>query len=186
MQLRYPLLLALALLLVLPAQAQQRANEEVRASPNAVVGQTIGTTDVTITYGRPSVRDRAIFGDSLAAEQPLVPYGAVWRTGANEATAITFSDDVTVEGQPLEAGTYGLFTIPGENEWTIIFNEAPEQWGAYEYDESRDALRITATPEEADFSELMTFSFDEVGENTGELVLRWADTAVPVTIGVGQ
>lgn|SRR5690554_6803305 len=179
MPLRYPLFLALAVLLALPAQAQQRANEEARVSPNAAVGQTIGTTEVTVTYGRPSVRDRDIFGE-------LVPFDTVWRTGANEATAITFSDDVTVEGQPLAAGTYGLFTIPGTDEWTIIFNEAPEQWGAYEYDEASDVLRVTVTPMQDGDTEMMTFSFDEVSEDMGRLVLRWDDVAVPITIGTGQ
>lgn len=176
---RYLFLLALGLLLALPATAQERANDEVRASPNALVGQTIGMTDVTVTYGRPRVRGRAIFGD-------LVPYDALWRTGANEATTVTFSGDVTVEGQPLSAGTYSLFTIPGEDEWTVIFNEVVEQWGAYDYDESRDALRVTVEPEEAAFTEFMTFSFDEVGEEEGELVLRWDEVRVPLTIGVGS
>jgi hypothetical protein len=176
---RYLFLFALGLLLAVPATAQERANDEVRASPNALVGQTIGMTDVTVTYGRPRVRGRAIFGD-------LVPYDAVWRTGANEATTVTFSGDVTVEGQPLSAGTYSLFTIPGEDEWTVIFNEVVEQWGAYDYDESRDALRVTVEPEEAAFTEFMTFSFDEVGEEEGELVLRWDEMRVPLTIGVGS
>jgi hypothetical protein len=179
MQLRHLLPLALGILLALPATAQERANEEVRASPNAVVGQTIGMTDVLVTYGRPSVRDREIYGG-------LVPYDAVWRTGANEATTITFSDDVMIEGQPLAAGTYSLFTIPGEDEWTVIFNSVANQWGAYDYDEASDVLRVSVEPEEADFSELMTFSFDEVEENEGELVLHWDETAVPLTIVTGS
>jgi hypothetical protein len=179
MQPRYLFLFALGLLLALPATAQERANDEVRVSPNAVVGQTIGTTDVTVTYGRPRVRGREIFGD-------LVPYDAVWRTGANEATTITFSDDVMIEGQPLAAGTYSLFTIPGEDEWTVIFNSVAEQWGAYDYDEASDVLRVTVEPEEAESSELMTFSFDEVGEEEGKLVLRWDETRVPLMIGAGS
>lgn len=174
---RYLFLFALALVLALPATAQERDSGEVRASPNALVGQTIGTTDVTVTYGRPRVRGRVIFGD-------LVPYDAVWRTGANEATTITFSDDVTVEGQPLAAGTYSLFTIPGEDEWTVIFNDVAEQWGAYDYDESRDVLRVTVEPEESEFTEYMTFSFDEVGEEEGELVLQWDELRIPLSIGV--
>ncbi len=187
MLLRYSfLLLLLGVLVATPATAQERANDEARPSPNAAVSQTIGTTDVTVTYGRPSARDRAIFGDSLAAERPLVPYGAVWRTGANEATTITFSDDVTVEGQPLAAGTYALFTIPGEDEWTVIFNKEAAQWGAYEYDMSQDALRVTVDATEGEEAEMMTFSFDEVTDTMGELVLRWADTAVALTIGAGQ
>jgi len=179
MKFRYLLPLILGVLLALPATAQERANEEIRASPNAVVGQTIGMTDVLITYGRPSVRDRDIFGD-------LVPYDAVWRTGANEATTITFSEDVMIEGQPLAAGTYSVFTIPGEDEWTVIFNSVANQWGAYDYDAASDVLRVTVEAEESDFSELMTFSFDEVGETEGELVLHWDETAVPLTISAGS
>ena len=180
MLLRFSSFLLLGLLLLAaPASAQQRGNDEARTSPNASVSQTIGTTVVTVGYSRPSVRDREIFGD-------LVPYGEVWRTGANEATTITFSGDVTVEGQPLAAGTYGLFTIPGEDEWTVIFNEMSEQWGAGDYDMSRDALRVVVESSEADDTEMMTFSFEEVGEAMGELVLRWDETAVALTIGAGQ
>ncbi|MEP0548185.1 MAG: DUF2911 domain-containing protein [Rhodothermales bacterium] len=180
MLLRHSLFLCLGLLLLAaPASAQQRGNDEARTSPNASVSQTIGTTVATVGYSRPSVRDREIFGD-------LVPYDAVWRTGANEATTITFSGDVTVEGQPLSAGTYGLFTIPGEDEWTVIFNEMSEQWGAGDYDMSRDALRVTVEASEADDTEMMTFSFEEVGESMGKLVLRWDETAVALTIGAGQ
>lgn len=184
---RHSFLLLLGLLLLaVPATAQERGNDEARTSPNAIVGQTIGTTMVTVGYSRPSVRDREIFGDSLASEKPLVPYGAVWRTGANEATTITFSGDVTVEGKPLAAGTYGLFTIPGEDMWTVIFNEGAEQWGAGNYAEGSDALRVMVEAEETDEAEMMTFSFDEVNNTMGTLTLRWDETAVALTIGVGQ
>lgn len=176
---RFLLTLGLALVLAVPALAQERGNDEARTSPNAAVSQTIGTTDVMLTYGRPSVRDRDIFGD-------LVPYDAVWRTGANEATTITFSDDVMVEGQPLAAGTYGLFTIPGEKQWTVIFNRAAEQWGAMNYDAGSDALRVMVEPREGDMDEMMTFSFDEVGEDRGMLVLHWDEVEVPITISTGS
>ncbi|RMG72406.1 MAG: DUF2911 domain-containing protein, partial [Bacteroidetes bacterium] len=96
---------------------------------------SIGTAEITINYGSPAAKGRTLWGD-------LVPYGAVWRTGANEATTFTVSQDVTIEGQTLPAGTYSLFTIPGESDWTIIFNKTAEQWGAYEYDEAADALRV--------------------------------------------
>lgn len=178
MHLRFPLL-AVLFLLALPATAQERGNDEPRASPNASVGQTIGTTNVTVTYGRPSVRDRDIFG-------ALVPYAEVWRTGANEPTTITFSSDVMVEGQPVEAGTYALFTIPGEEVWTIVLNSDSAQWGAMSYDESKDVLRVEATPESAPASEMMTISFEGVSETEGDLVLHWAETRVPVTISVGS
>jgi hypothetical protein len=148
-----------------------------RTSPNALVGQTIGATDVTITYGRPSVRDRVIYGD-------LVPYGEVWRTGANEATTITVEDDVMVEGESLAAGTYALFTIPGEDMWTVIFNSEAEQWGAYNRDESQDVLRVTVTPEAAPPMEMMTFTFEDVTDTTGTAVLHWAEVRVPVALSV--
>lgn len=178
MRFRYPLL-AVLFLLALPVTAQERGNEEPRASPNALVGQTIGTTDVTVTYGRPSVRDRDIFG-------ALVPFDEVWRTGANEPTTITLSSDVRIEGQPVEAGTYAFFTIPGEEVWTVVLNSDAAQWGAMNHDESKDVLRIEVTPEPAPASEMMTFSFEGVSETEGELVLHWAETRVPVTISVGS
>ena len=179
MLLRFSFLLLGLLLVALPATAQERGNDEPRKSPNAMVSQTIGTTIVTVGYSRPSVRDREIFGE-------LVPYDAVWRTGANEATTITFSNDVMVEGQPIAAGTYGLFTIPGEEMWTVIFNEAAEQWGAGDYTEGSDVLRVMVEPTEADAMEMMTFSFEEVGETMGHLVLRWDETAVALSIKEGQ
>lgn len=178
MRFRYPLLAAL-FLLALPVTAQERDNDEPRASPNASIGQTIGTTDVTLTYGRPSMRDRDIFG-------ALVPYGEVWRTGANEPTTITFSSDVTVEGEPVPAGTYALFTVPGEDAWTVILNSGTEQWGAMEYDEGQDVLRTEVTPMAGETMEMMTFSFEDVGETEGRLVLHWDDVRVPVTIGTNS
>jgi hypothetical protein len=157
-----------------------RANDEVRASPNALVGQTIGTTNVVITYGRPAVREREIFG-------ALVPYGEVWRTGANEATVFHVSDDVSIQGQRLAAGTYGLFTVPGEDAWTLVFNRTAEQWGAYEYDATQDVLRVEADVMEAPGStELLTFEFTDVTETTARVVMRWADRAVSFTVDAGE
>ena len=157
--------------------AQERANEEARISPNATVSQTIGTTLVTISYGRPAVKGREIYGG-------LVPFDQVWRTGANEASTITFSDDVLVEGQKLKAGTYGLFTIPGEDEWTIVFNNVPAQWGAFDYDSSKDALRVKVEPQKGRPIEQMMFYFQDVTENSGTVVLHWDETKVPFTIEV--
>lgn len=159
-----------------PALAQERASDDARSSPNATVSQTIGTTTVTLTYGRPKVKGRTVFGD-------LVPYDTVWRTGANEATTISFSDDVTVNGEPLEAGTYSLFTVPGEEEWSVIFNSVAQQWGAYDYDDGQDVLRISATPESAGMHEMLTFTFEDVNDGTGTCVMRWAETEVAFTIG---
>lgn len=157
------------------ALAQERGNEEPRTSPNATVSQTIGTTDITLTYGRPAVNDRMIFGD-------LVPYGEVWRTGANEATALVVSDDVAIEGNELEAGTYSLYTIPGKDEWTIIIN-SKLSWGT-QYDKSKDVLRFTVEPQKADFIERMLFYFEDVSQESATVVLHWDTTKVPFTINI--
>lgn len=159
------------------AQAQERGNDSPRVSPNATVSQTIGTNVVTVTYGRPSVNDREVFGD-------LEPYGEVWRAGANEATTITFSDDVSIEGQHLSAGTYGLFTVPGEDEWTIIFNSVPNQWGAYDYNNEDDVLRVDVTPEEGQHMEQFMIYFESVNEDSGTAVLHWSTVKVPFEIEV--
>ncbi len=156
-----------------------RANDEVRASPNAGAMQTIGTTMVHIMYGRPSVNGRDIFGG-------LVPYDEVWRTGANEATTITFSDDVTIEGQPLAAGTYGLFTLPTADSWTFIFNRTAEQWGAFNYDSAEDALRVEVAPGPGMGVQQMGFWFDEVSATSAKAVLGWADLTVGFEIGVSE
>lgn len=112
--------------------------KEERPSPLKMTTGMIDGVKITINYGSPAVKGRQIWG-------ALVPYNEVWRTGANEATNIEFSKDVLIEGQELKAGKYGLFTIPGENEWTIIFNSVWDQWGAYDYDASKDVLRIKVT-----------------------------------------
>lgn len=156
-------------------QMPDRENTVPRVSPNALVGQTIGVTEVRVSYGRPSVRGRTIFGD-------LVPFGEVWRTGANEATTISFSSPVRIEGESLDAGTYGFFTLPRADEWTLIFNNEPEQWGAFNYDSSKDALRVAVEPESAPTRELVTFSFQGVTDSTATAVLRWAETRVPFEI----
>jgi len=161
-----------------PTVAQERGNEDPRTSPNAAVSQTIGTTEVRITYGRPQVNDRTIFGE-------LVPFGEVWRTGANEATTITFSDDVRVEGEPLPAGTYSLYTIPGSDTWTIIFNDVANQWGT-QYNANEDVLRVDVTSASAPFHEMMTFRFGNVTETSGTAALLWAETRVPFEIQVAQ
>ena len=162
----------------LPALGQ-RASNKPRTSPNASISQTIGVTKVTISYGRPGVKGRKIWGE-------LVPYGEVWRTGANEATAISLTRNVTIEGQELPAGTYALFTIPNEDEWTIIFNKNPKQWGAFDYDPRLDALRVKVKPEPADHKEWMSFSFMDLSANSAKLVLRWEKLAVPLKIQVAE
>src|ERR1044071_7850835 len=148
---------ALSLALCVAAQAQLRTP---RPSQKATVMQTVGVTDITITYSRPGVKGRKIWGDppagsaagtatlddarTRAKDQVIVPYGHVWRAGANEATQFAVSDDVLINGQPLKAGTYSLHMIPGKDEWTVIFNSDAEQWGSYSYDSKQDALRVKA------------------------------------------
>lgn len=158
------------------ALAQQRGNDSNRASPNAAVSQTIGTTEVMITYGRPALRDRGYFGDST----PLAPIGSIWRTGANESTAITFSDDVMFGGEHVEAGTYSLYTIPGEDEWTIILNNKLS-WGT-QYDEAEDVIRITAEPAEGSDLEWFEIYFNELSDTKAHLNLHWGTVRVPVPI----
>ncbi len=126
------LIFVLSSLLALPTIAQI---ETPRPSPTATFSQKVGLTEVTIEYSRPGIKNRKIFGD-------LVPYGKLWRTGANAATKVTFADDVKIAGKDLPAGTYALFTIPGEDEWTIIFNKNPNQSGTANYKEEEDALRV--------------------------------------------
>ena len=160
------------------ATAQDRDGELPRLSPNAEVMQTIGVTDVHIAYGRPSMRDRDIFGD-------LVPYGEIWRTAADEATAITFEHDVRIEGEPLDAGTYAFFTIPDEDAWTLIFNEDVDQWGAYEHTPDDDVIRIeNVTPEEGPEREMFTILFEHVDATSGSIVLHWDNVRVPFTVEV--
>lgn len=161
----------------MPQDHPMRDNTMPRISPNGMVGQTIGVTTVQIDYSRPFVRERKVFGE-------LESYGNVWRTGANEATTITFSNDVMIEGQPVEAGTYGLFTIPGENEWAVILNKGADQWGAFQYKEGEDALRVTVTPESAPHQEMLTFTFENVTDTSGTAVLHWWNVRVPFDITV--
>jgi len=168
----------LILLLAIPALGQ-RGSDKPRVSPNASVSQTIGVTEVTISYGRPGVKGRTIWGE-------LVPYGEVWRTGANEATTISFSKDVTVEGEPLPAGTYALFTIPKEAEWIIVFNKNAQQWGAFDYNASQDALRVKVKPQAASPQEWMSFSFEDLSSNSATVVLRLEKLAVPFKIQTAQ
>ena len=141
-------------------------------SPAATVTQAVGLTKVTIEYSRPSVKNRKIFGD-------LVPYGKVWRTGANKITTIRFDNDVTLNGQKLAAGSYGLYTFPGEKEWAIVFHADDKQWGAYEYDEKKDVLRLTVKAEKLDkLEEHFTIAFDNFTASAADVVLRWEKTAV--------
>jgi hypothetical protein len=148
------------------------AKKDDRPSPPRKVENTIGDLKVTINYSAPGVKGRTIFGD-------LVPYGKVWRTGANEATTVEISRDCKVGGSFLRAGKYALFSIPGESEWTIIFNSVPDQWGAYKYDESKDALRFKVKPtKSASFNERLTFEIKTDERADGKVSLYWDSTEV--------
>ncbi|MEW6127804.1 MAG: alpha/beta fold hydrolase [Acidobacteriota bacterium] len=135
-----------------------------RPSPRASIAQEIGATRVTITYGRPNLQGR---------ELNQLPKGRVWRAGANEATSITFSTDVNIEGQKLAAGTYTFFAIPNEQDWTIIFNKVKLQWGAFDYNSTFDALRVKVQSQMAEPQEWLNYSFEPTNEKTAKLVLHW-------------
>ncbi|HSD71495.1 MAG TPA: DUF2911 domain-containing protein [Thermoanaerobaculia bacterium] len=158
-----------------PAAPPPPAMRLPQVSQGASVKQTIGLNDVTITYSRPGVKGRKIWG-------ALVPYGGVWRTGANAATTIQFTEDVLVEGQALSAGTYSLHTIPGEKEWTLIFNREANQWGSYSYDAANDAVRIKVSPVPGAPQEWMQFRFEDLSINSARVVLAWENVQVPFTI----
>lgn len=139
--------------------------------------QRIGITDITINYCRPLAGGRKLWG----AE---VPYGRPWRAGANENTTISFTDDVSVEGKPLAAGTYGLHMIPTADQWTVIFSKNSTSWGSFSYDEKEDALRVTVKPHPAESQEALLYTFDDVKPDSTDATLRWAKLAVPFHISV--
>lgn len=156
---------------MLVACASQNSYAQLLKVPQLSSTQTIiqdlGLGKITLTYSRPNVKGRKIFGG-------MEPYGVVWRTGANEATAIKFTDDVTIEGNKVPAGEYGLFSIPDKDEWTIILNKTAHQWGAYTYKQADDLLRFKVkTINHADPLETLTMQFIGVDQTKCELELRW-------------
>lgn len=166
------------LLAALPASAQERGNDRARTSPNASVSQTIGTTVVTINYGRPAIKGRSYFDEN----SELAPLGSVWRTGANEATSVTFSANVNFGGKEVPAGTYSLYTIPAEDEWTVILNNKLS-WGT-QYDESEDVVRVQAETMESRDTEWFNIFFSELSDTSANLILHWGNTQVVVPISV--
>jgi hypothetical protein len=160
-----------------PTQAQSLVLDLPRDSQHAQVTQRIGITNVTINYHRPLVKGRKIFGG-------LEAYGKPWRAGANENTTIAFSDPVSIEGQPLAAGTYGLHMIPGESEWTVIFSKTATAWGSFSYDPKEDALRVAVKPQASEFHEALTYDFDDPKPNAATIVMRWDKIAVPFKVEV--
>jgi len=155
---------------VMTAQAQ--GLKMPQASSSQTIIQEFGLGKVTVAYSRPNAKGRKIFGG-------LEPYGQVWRTGANSATVVTFSDDVTIDGNKVPAGEYALFTIPQANEWTIILNKTTKQWGAYEYKQADDFLRFKVKPTKTpELIETFTMQFGNVKPTTAELNLMWERTAL--------
>ena len=177
-------LLAIAILFVagltvgIPrALAQSAILNLPRSSQHARLTQRIGLTDITVDFHRPLVAGRKIFGG-------LQAYGQVWRAGANENTTFEISDPVTIEGQPLPKGIYGLHMIPGESSWIVIFSKNYTSWGSFTYDKAEDALRVTVTPKTIANQEALTYEFDDPGPNSAVVVMRWEKVAVPFKVEV--
>jgi hypothetical protein len=171
-------LLAGGLLLGTNLPAQPAKIDFPAPSPACTIKQRVGLTDIEVDYSRPSVKGREIFG-------ALVPYGQVWRTGANAATKIIFSTPVKLNGTDIPAGTYALFTIPGENEWTIIINKGSQQWGAFQYDEKADVARFQVTPVEIPQSiDTFAIEFNHLRDESAVIELVWDHTVVPIHLEV--
>jgi hypothetical protein len=161
-----------------PAQPAVPKVDFPAPSPACTIKQRVGLTDIEVVYSRPGIKDRDIFG-------ALVPYGQVWRTGANAATKLTFSTPVKLNGTAIAAGTYALFTIPGESDWTIIINKGAAQWGAFQYDEKADVARFQATPVQlAEQIETFMIDFNQIRDESAVMNLVWDHTVVPINIEI--
>ena len=164
----------------LAASTTSRADLELPdASQHAVNKQRIGLTDITITYNRPLVNGRKIWGG-------LVPLGEVWRAGANENTTIEFSDPVSVEGKPLAKGIYGLHMIPTADSWTVIFSKMASAWGSYTYKEEEDALRVTVKPRPIEMEEALEFEFEDLKPDSATVTMKWEKLAVPFKVAIND
>ncbi len=160
----------LGLLALAGASWAARGDDKERKSKNGKAEGTAGGVKVVVEYGRPNVAGRKIFG-------ALVPYGQIWRTGADEATTIAFDKNVTIEGKALAAGRYALFLIPGESEWTVVFNKVAEQWGAFKHDPASDALRVGVKP--AAHDPIETLEFTVAGDR---VEMHWDTVAVGFSV----
>lgn len=174
MSIRLMLAVFICFLFTVPSSGQDK---KPRISPKAGVSQIVGLTSVDISYSRPGVKGRKIWGG-------LVPYDKVWRAGADEATKFTFSTDVTIEGKKLKAGSYSFFTIPGQKEWILIFNKVADQWGAFEYNEAEDALRISVKPVKSGMKEWLAYEFTEMKTSSAVISLVWENLRIPFKIEV--
>lgn len=148
-----------------PVTGKKSNQFAARPSPQATVSQLIGATEVTIRYGRPQVKNRELV--------KLIQPGRVWRAGANEATTISLSCDVLIEGKSLKAGTYTFFAIPGEKEWTLIFNKVTSQWGSFNYNAEFDALRVTVPSQTDESQEWLIYRFDDLSDKSANIILQW-------------
>jgi Protein of unknown function (DUF2911) len=166
-----------------------------RDSQRAEVAQTVGDTRIAFVYHRPNTKGRAIWGCQTNDVVPsgektypcLVPYGQVWRTGANENTTFETNHDLKINGQTLPAGKYGFYTIPGKDEWTIIFSKVNDSWGSFSYKQENDQLRIKAKPQTVGESEeTMSLGLENIKATTADFVIRWEKLRVPFTIDVGD
>jgi tetratricopeptide (TPR) repeat protein len=171
--------IVLSCLLLMPGLsfAQSTVLDLPRESQHAVVTQRIGVTDISISYSRPLVRGRQIWDH-------VVPYGEVWRAGANENTTITFADPVAVEGTLLPRGSYGMHMIPSAGAWTVIFSKIYTAFGSFGYDPAEDALRIQIQPQPSEFHEALVYEFNELAPNSAVVTMRWDKIAVPFKISV--
>ncbi len=149
-----------------------------RSSPDRSVSKTIGTTDITVEYGSPSVKKRVVWGR-------MVPYDQVWRAGANNATTIEVSDDITIQGTSVAKGRYALFIVPKEYDlWTIILNEDADQWGAFKYDATKDVIRVDVQPKRsAEHVEELSYRIDHQGFQKGEIMMEWEYVQVGLKFG---
>jgi hypothetical protein len=174
MKQKFTFTLAILLLAGMNAFAQQI--EMPQASPSAKIAQKVGLTDVTVDYSRPSTKGRKIFGE-------LVPYGEVWRTGANGATIISFSTDVEIDGQKVPKGQYAIYSIPGKSEWTIILSKDTKLWGAIGYNPDNDLIRFQVEPNKLSrVYETFEISFNNMTDNGADLSIKWDQTRVDFRI----
>jgi Protein of unknown function (DUF2911) len=175
---RFLIALVCGLMVVSKSPAQIPKVDFPAASPVCTLKQRVGLTDIEINYSRPGVKGRTIFGG-------IVPYGQVWRTGANQATKITFSTDVKLNGEDVPAGSYALFTIPGEDEWTVILSKKVDQFGAFQYDAKDDLVRVKVVPIKlAETIDTFTIEFNRIRDDSAELNLIWDKTVVPLQIQI--
>jgi Protein of unknown function (DUF2911) len=175
---RFLIALVCGLMFVSKSPAQIPKVDFPAASPACTLKQRVGLTDIEINYSRPGVKGRTIFGG-------IVPYGQVWRTGANQATKITFSTDVKFNGEDVPAGSYALFTIPGEDEWTVILSKNADQFGAFQYDAKDDLVRFKVVPIKlAETIDTFTIEFNRIRDDSAELNLIWDKTVVPLQIQI--